>query len=363
MLDNAIPEHLRTERSKPVKTPGPDFAPPYPSYSVRFPEHAADLVMAIIGAQFKSEADADADADATAAAAAAQSKVTSFLTSGTNQPSFSEWASVTDNKGFYNLTAFAYWPSTADYKTWTEASGFDAWWQALQPEDHQHGWFLEVFLPTMERFETIFNTTTPEGSAHMRQGWSGEVQQHAYWGSMRDRLPLAQTDSLEGEKATADDFKASSQDTTQGRRIRVPGKKNLAVIRSGQDWLATTPHERQLYLDTMHPVLVKGMDFLRDQGDEVGCYSCRFMDIVDPSTRKTDQERTFGLAYFDDLVSLEKWCKEHPTHLAIFGGFHRYAKKLNNNLSLRVFHEVFVLEPEQQFFEYIGCHPGTGMLL
>uniref|UniRef100_A0A8H7NBY5 Uncharacterized protein n=1 Tax=Bionectria ochroleuca TaxID=29856 RepID=A0A8H7NBY5_BIOOC len=213
--------------------------------------------------------------------------------------------------------------------------------------------------PPLERFETLYNTETAEGSGHMREAWSGQVQQHGYWGSMRDRLPLAQTESLVGEKYARGDSQSQSSEA----RIRVPGKKNLAIIRSGQDWLITTPEERELYLTTMHPVLEKGMDFLRDQGDEVGCYSCRFMNIIDPVTRKADKERTFGLAFFDDLASLESWCKDHPTHLAIFGGFHRYAKKLGMNVSLRVFHEVMVLEPEQQFFEYIGCHPGTGMLL
>jgi hypothetical protein len=312
--------------------------------------------MAIIGAQYPSAADDDG---------AAQSTISIFLTSpGENSPSFFEWASVTDNRGCYNLSALAYWPSKAAYEAWFEHSGFGAWWQALRPEDCKHGWFLEIFFPVMERFETLFNTTnTPEGSAHMGYGMSGEVQEHGYWGSMRDRLPASQTDDFTGSPATAQDFNNAPQSSGPGGvRVKIKGKKNLAVIRSGQDWLDTSPEERQLYLETMHPVLIKGMDFLRDHGDEVGCYSCRFMEIIDPVTRKADKDRTFGLAYFDDLGSLERWCKEHPTHLAIFGGFHRYARKLGNNVTLRVFHEVMVLEPEQQVFEYVACHNGTGML-
>lgn len=211
----------------------------------------------------------------------------------------------------------------------------------------------------MNRLETLFNTPTPEGSGHLRQGWSGEIQQHGYWGSMRDRLPMSQTDQLAGHEMRTDQSIAS---TSTDSRVKVQGKKNLAIIRSGQDWLATDPEERELYLSTMHPVLEKGMNFLRDQGEEVDCYSCRFMDVVDPVTRQANKDRTFGLAYFSDLASLEAWCKKHPTHLAIFGGFHQYAKKLGNNVGLRVFHEVMVLEPEQQFFEYIGCHAGTGMI-
>jgi hypothetical protein len=73
-------------------------------------------------------------------------------------------------------------------------------------------------------------------------------------------------------------------------------------------------------------------------------------------------DKTFGLGYFNDLASLERWSKQHKTHLDIFGRFLQYAQELGGDISLRLFHEVLVLEPEQQDFEYIACHPGTGML-
>lgn len=199
---------------------------------------------------------------------------------------------------------------------------------------------------------------------------------------MRDRMAAAQTDPLIGEKAFPNNSSSSSPELaenkqkiidTRSQRIHIPGRPNLAMIRSGQDWSNTTPHERSLYLDTMHPVLTKGMTFLRDHGSEVGCISNRFMTCTpkNPSsiitshntttcTKTTD--RTFGLAYFDDLTSLEGWSKQHRTHLDIFARFLSYAAELQNQVSLRLFHEVMVLKPEQQFFEYVGCHDGTGML-
>ncbi|KAK0622487.1 phenylacetaldoxime dehydratase [Immersiella caudata] len=358
MSASSIAEHLKCPRTQPARLPNPDFQPPYPSFSIRFPENVSQLVMAIIGAQHKTASDP--------ASETSRSTLSAFLTSAssTTLPSFFEWASVMDNKGFYNLSALAYWPSKAAYESWADQSGFNTWWQALRP-DGTNGWFLEVFFPTMNRFETLFNTDTArEGSAHMGRCMSEAVQEHGYWGSMRDRIPLSQTDELAGEKAPPEEYKASPSGAVATGRVVIPGRKNLAIIRSGQDWLDTTPEERKLYLETMHPVLTKGMDFLRDHGDEVGCYSCRFMEIVDAKTAEPEGiDRTFGLAYFDELASLEKWCKEHPTHLAIFGGFFQYARKLGNNVTLRVFHEVMVLEPEQQYFEYVGCHSGTGMLV
>jgi len=358
MSASSIADHLKCPRTQPARLPNPDFQPPYPSFSVRFPENVSQLVMAIIGAQHKSASDA--------ASLTSRSTLSAFLTSATSTtpPSFFEWASMNDNKGFYNISALAYWPSKLAYESWADESGFKAWWQALRP-DSPNGWFLEVFFPTTDRFETLFNTdTVREGSAHMGQCMSEAIKEHGYWGSMRDRIPLAQTDGLDGIKASPEEYKAPAVDATPTVRVTIPGRNNLAVIRSGQDWLDTTPGERSLYLETMHPVLIKGMDFLRDHGEEVGCYSCRFMEIVDAKTAKPDGiDRTFGLAYFDELASLERWCREHPTHLAIFGGFFQYAKKLGNNVTLRVFHEVMVVRPEQQFFEYVGCHAGTGMMV
>jgi hypothetical protein len=214
----------------------------------------------------------------------------------------------------------------------------------------------------MDRVETIYSDLqpgmSPEAHGAMSDHMSGLIREHVYWGSMRDRLPASQTDELVGEKADT----ANLQFGTESTHIQVPGKKNLCLIRSGQDWSMTNPEERKLYLDTMHPVLIEGMNFLRDHGDQVGCYSCRLMNIIDPDSLSSDTDRTFGLAYFDDIASLEKWSKEHETHLKIFGGFLNYVKKLDMNVTLHLYHEVFVLKPEQQNFEYIGCHPGTGML-
>jgi len=325
--------------------------------------------MAVVGAQFANRADAD---NSPALSTLAKFLSSSSSTDDTVRPFFSELAAVADSRGFYNVTFLAYWPSRAAYEDWATKSGFQKWWDDLDPQAQPHGWFREVFFPTLDRFETVFSSAEiPEGAAYMRQTVSGPVQEHVYWGSMRDRLPAAQTDNLVGEKADLSGrvkvSGATDNTAVDGvgphERVRVPGKKNLAIIRSGQDWQVTYPEERTLYLGTMHPVLIKGMDFLRDHGDEVGCYSCRFMDIVDPVTRAADKDRTFGLAYFDDLASLERWSKEHPTHLNIFGGFLQYAKALDNNITLRLFHEVLVLQPEQQLLEYICCHDGTGMLV
>jgi aldoxime dehydratase len=73
-------------------------------------------------------------------------------------------------------------------------------------------------------------------------------------------------------------------------------------------------------------------------------------------------EKSFGLAWFDDLSNLERWAKTHPTHVAIFGGFMQYVQTLNFQVQLRLYHEIAVIPSEAQYFEYLNCHPGSGLL-
>lgn len=354
MTESAIPKHLEAERTQPSLAKD-GYVPPYDAYCARFSDKTKDLAMAVIGAQFSS-AEKHRSHDA-------MSTITSFMTACPARPSFSELAAVNDSLGFYNIAVIAYWPSRSEYTRWAEESGFQKWWNEIDPEMEPHGWFSEVFFPTVDRFETIFtDNEVPEGAAHMREKVSCPIREHGYWGSMRDRMPASQVDSLTGDPAICKIAPLYKGSKPYPVRTAIAGQKNLCVIRSGEDWLDALPEERELYTTTLHPVLVKGMDFLRDHGEEVGCVSCRFMDVVDPSTQKADKDRTFGLAYFDDIASLEKWSREHPTHLNIFGGFMRYAKELDSNITVRFFHEVMVLKPEQQRFEYITCHLMTGML-
>lgn len=360
MPESAIPQHLRRERKCPMNM-APNHAPAYPSYCARFPPGMKTLVVSITGAQFPSPSGEDQEASK------AISILKYFLGKAPeeNRPAFWEVTSMVDKKGAFNIAVLAYWSSVEAHKNWETESGFAAWWQSPERETDGHGWFQEVFCPTLDRFETVFsNSQNPEGAANMQQEISDEILEHAYFGSMRDRLAAAQDDELKGGPRGDENGRAGGRtmDDKRSARMRVTGKTNLCVIRSGQDWSDTLPEERELYIKTMQPVLVEGMNFLRDEGREIGCYCMNLWDVVDSNTCKANRERTFGLGYFDDMSSLERWSKHHQTHLNIYGGFFQYAKKLDNVISLRLFHEVYVLEEGQQFFEYIGCHADTGML-
>ncbi|WP_455925191.1 phenylacetaldoxime dehydratase family protein [Pseudomonas putida] len=339
-MESAIPEHLRQARQCPVATPAA-YQPPFPAWTSRFSPLTGQVVMAYFGVQGHDPV-----------ALSDLAPVTSRFGQARG-PLFWDGAECIDEQGFHTCIAIAYWADVQAFADWQQRSGFGAWWQHPDREQGPLGWFMEVVCPTAERFETVFSSPDrPEGIAHLASGVSEPILEHGYWGSARDRLPLAQVDALLPGSATGS--------TEPGLRQRPPGRDNLCLIRSGQDWSDTRDQERTLYLRDVQPVLAAGMTFLRDQGRDIGCLSCRFMQVLDRSGLPL--EKSFGLACFDDLANLERWAKTHPTHVAIFGGFMNYVQTLNFQIQLRLYHEVSVIPAQAQFFEYVNCHPGSGLL-
>src|ERR1700761_4384000 len=102
-LEPAIPEHLRVERTVPAKTP-PDFQPPFPAYSARFPVETKDLVMGIIGVQHSNRPESQS---------AEFKQLVGFLgeDAGQSKPRYWEAAAVTDNRDYYNEVVIPYWSS------------------------------------------------------------------------------------------------------------------------------------------------------------------------------------------------------------------------------------------------------------
>jgi len=177
------------------------------------------------------------------------------------------------------------------------------------------------------------------------------VTEHAYWGGMRDRMPASQTDALHDP--------AGVDVERDGDRVRVRPRGSVCVIRSGQDWTGCDDDERATYLERVEPNLRRGMDFLRDQGDDVGCFANRYLTLLDDAGHPT--EKTYGLGWWRTLADLERWSESHPTHLAIFGAFMKMATR-GAPTKLRLYHEVAVAEPAEQWFEYAGCRERTGLL-
>ncbi|MBH5398353.1 phenylacetaldoxime dehydratase family protein [Bradyrhizobium sp. CNPSo 4010] len=337
-MESAIPAHLETPRTRHKRVPD-DYRPPYPSFVARYKPSVSRVVMAYFGVQYGGAAPAAMEA----------LKELAGLFAMDGGPPHWDRASYTDQSGSENVVTVAYWDDLARFDAWFARAR--EMWTGRQREDI--GTFIEVLRPIVARHETLFSSSDrPEGIAVVAEGMSGEVQEHAYWGGMRDRIPQSQTDAMApaGTPVLIRD----------GARLRVVAHDNLCLIRSGQDWSDTAASERKLYLDEVEPVLREGMDFLRDDGVAIGCYANRYMRVL--AADGSVSEKSYGQSWWKSLAALERWAESHPTHVRIFGAAMKYLSTLGPSAKLRLYHEVTVAAADEQFFEYLNCHPKTGML-
>ena len=341
-MESAIPRHLQCPRTRHKRVPD-DYTPPYPSMVARFEPNVERVVMAYFGVQYR------ADTAAPEAASHALQRIAGAF-EGANAPGHWDRARHVDEAGCANVVSIGYWDDTSRFDAWF--SGFGSAWTGDAFARDGIGTFTEVLRPAVQRFETLFSSALPEGVAVVAQGLSDVVQEHAYWGGARDRIPLSQT----SEMAPA----GQPRLLTEGLYQRVVPHDNLCLIRSGQDWSATEREERRMYLEDVEPVLRAGMTFLRDDGLPIGCFANRYMTVVDREGR--DTEKSFGMGWWKSLSALERWAESHPTHVAIFGAAMKYLGALGPAAKLRLYHEVTVAAADEQFFEYFNCHPETGML-
>ncbi|MFK7957657.1 MAG: phenylacetaldoxime dehydratase family protein [Lysobacterales bacterium] len=322
------------------------WEPPYPSFMSEFDDNRTTVVMCLMGCQY----DEGHRPDALALVQQLRALMLEF-----GQAAYVDLSECeADSAGRRQLVATGYWFEPEPLRRLFESEGFTQTWGAHTQADLPYGVFREVFNFPMSRFETLHSG--PDhlvGIANVRDGITEPIPRHAYWGSMRDRIPDAAIDRFEAnERVQVLDQDAHS--------VTIRPNVNLAIIRSGQDITDAVDEERAQYSNDVEPTLVNGMNFLRDEGEEVKCYDCRFFRFVDEHGEPSDH--TYGYAYFQSLEELEKWAEHHPSHNAIFGSFLEFAPKYGEDMRSRFWHEVAVLPADDQFAQYVNCAEGTGLL-
>lgn len=343
-MESAIDKHLMCPRLR-ARRIDDDYTPPFPGWVGRADASISRYVMAYLGVQSHGERQLGA-------ACGALRQILQSL-AGEDAPQHYDMAHYVDAAGYDNMIAIAYWQDPDAFARWEASEPVANWWNAEQRGADGLGYFREIASPGVERFETLYAMPVGMEGVGLAMGTrSDEIQEHGYWGSMRDRIPLSQTDAMlpSGQLAAE----------RAPNRVRVSGHENLVIIRSGQDWSETVDKERELYLGEMEPVLRAGMDFLRDEGLPVGCYSNRYLRHIDAHGQP--EEKSFSVSHWRSLSHLERWSESHPTHIEIFGTFMRMVQSLQAELKWKGYHEVSVLRAEDQRYEYINCHPATGLL-
>jgi aldoxime dehydratase len=324
----------------------PGWEPPYPAWSAEATTDTSEVVIGCYGVQF-------AKSDSASCAG-----ILRTFFKAANGPRDVDWGRFTDRVGCDTNIAVAYWPDARHFDSWHLDSGFAEWWSDPTRVAEPSGLFREIMRIPAGRLETIFSSERLEGVAKGGHRLAGPIKKHAYWGAMRDRIPDSIRDRFDSAHGSKMPQLLRGSTRATRRRIQVP--ENLAVIRSGQNWADCTAAELTTYQKSVHPVLIAGLEFLRDHPFDTGCCEMRFVNEVTSEGKLL--QRSYGLGCFLTLAHLEQWVSSHPTHLAIYDRFMEMVQKHSSQLNIKLWHEVAVLPGKGQQFEYINCHSETGLL-
>jgi aldoxime dehydratase len=338
-IDSAIAPHLRRTRTNPRRMRSADYRPEFESFTSRLAESVTSLTIGYFGVQSLDSGETSGAAD----------ELEELLDRECG-PVRRDRARFVDQLGYATRIVIAYWDVPGDFEKWYGDDGF--LWTSPDRLRDGVGFFTEVVRPTVDRLETIFTSPSKrEGLADLADAMEPFVE-HGYWGSMRDRLPITQIDPVVAD--------GKPEIVAAGKLTVIQPQENLCLIRSGQDFSETTGGERAFYLDEIEPTLRAGMDFLRDDGLSVGCFANRYLDVIDESGRFLDKR--FAMSWWNDMSDLEGWSKSHPTHARIFEAAMRHMTEFGTAAKLHLYHEVVVVDRDQQIFEYLNCHHLTGLL-
>jgi aldoxime dehydratase len=263
-----------------------------------------------------------------------------------------------DEAGETNAVVVSYWLDATAHARWTQKSSLSAWFNAPKRLLGEQGCWRETIAVPYDRHETIYS------APHYRVGFGrtpGAVIEamttNGYFGAARDRFPVSAVDSLDtpftGYPEVVDRI------DTRGRRLFASSPHNMAALRSGQFWEPSEGEQRQDYLDNLQPKLHRGMDYLLSNKQDSGTLSLRIMTNV--GEEGEDRDETSVLAHFLSLAQLEDWAKSHVTHLDIYGHAIAMNRKYREMRQVVTWHEAFVM-PASCAFEYVNCHPATGLL-
>ncbi|MEO9683600.1 MAG: phenylacetaldoxime dehydratase family protein [Tateyamaria sp.] len=279
------------------------------------------------------------------------------LLSTADGPNHCDYAQYVDPQGVPTFFATAYWTDPAQYQAWASCEQITSWWTDTAHLNGPLGYFWEAFCVSKDHCETIAFTRPIRGLSACPMHTIHPVDESGYWGAARDRIPASAFDTLKGEKTLPIAY--ATRDNTRGQLINLKLPKNTCIIRSGVSWADCGPEQHDSYKANIKPKLDLGMDYLRDNPEESGCLNLRQVDVVDDQGNSAPEG--FSMGHFQSLAHLEKWAHEHPTHLAIYTRALAERTKYQDDLELRTYHEVFILDQETDF-RYLNCHGKTGLL-
>lgn len=335
-------------RRYPLRKPD-GHVPAVQRYSARLPHKIKQAVILFIGVQAQT---------------AEALRVSGFhdwmrrVTIGDDAPVNFEHAGFTDPQGWINHLVALYWMDANSQARWAQSEHVCAWWDRPEAISGPVGQWWEPVIVPPDRLETIVFREYLRGVSACPHIAVKPMNESGYWGAARDRIAASADDRMASplEKLQARQATLNSR----GARLRVQPPLNLTVIKSGVSWEKCDTEQLGDWERHLRPRLDAGMEFLRSNPEATGCCSLRQVNCTSPAGDALKE--AYSLGHFLSLAHLEHWAEHHPTHLAIYTRAMADRRKYQERLELRTYHEVFILGPDSAPFEYVNCHPGTGLL-
>lgn len=252
----------------------------------------------------------------------------------------------------------AYWVNEDSFARWTGDDSVEAWWQNPARLQGPFGTWREILRIPRDRQESLFWLDFPIGVSASQDIALYPTPYCGYYGAMRDRLLAAAKDKLESPLGTT--LRRQRGRTGFGEHWAVHPPKNLAIIRGGSSWGFMDDEQHANYEDELRDPVSAGMDYLERNPLPSGCASMRWQRSSD--IRGNLEPDEYAHACFLSLTHLENWSEHHATHAAIFAAAIKRYRHYGAANQLRTWHEVYVLPEGGHRFEYLNCHPDTGLL-
>ncbi|GAK04381.1 putative phenylacetaldoxime dehydratase [Geomicrobium sp. JCM 19037] len=266
-------------------------------------------------------------------------------------PTHIDTAIHSEDKDTVNVLFLCYFKDIKVYDEWRNSPKIMTFLNGNHTISGRFGLSFEAFRIFIDEFETTHSSNSQrDGVSHFTPL---EVsKKHEYWGAMRDRIPASVHQSFPGSN------KKITVSTTEDKTfVHLP--KNSCFIRTVQDLTDVSAEEKKLYEEMIRPVLHRGVQHLATDSNS-GCLAIKGVEEVNTAGDKKDIHSV--LAYFQSLDHLEQWSKSHKTHLSIYGTYFKLLKEQENKTSIRLWHEVCLLDDDRTEIFYLRCKSNTGLL-
>jgi aldoxime dehydratase len=335
------------ERINPIRKPK-DFVPAVQRWSVALPNRYDRYFVSFYGVQ---------GADPESVYASGFFPWISAVLALPAAPVAHDHARYVDEQGLTNHIVAMYWIDPAAHEAWRDHPDVAGWWNDTARLNEPCGYFRECMTVPLDRQETLYWQDYPAALSKAAEVSIYPTPWCGYYGAMRDRIPLAAVDPMEGAQAT---LAPAVTRASKGARWRILTPHNFAAIRSAVYWGDCDPEQHEDFMTKLRAPLETGMNYLRENAGPTGCCSLRYQQTCTPHGETEAESHAIG--YFLSLSHLENWAERHPSHHAIFSAAIARYKKYGKANQLRTWHEVYVLPTEGQWFEYVNCTPETGIL-